>query len=160
MSQPVKIAYLEISPRMTGKTTRLCKLANDLAASGQSVIYVCLPQLAPRLCLDMPNVNVVADGQPVPETVDQESAIWVYDEFDWLKSTVVRSGGYYATTVARLRDLDNYAPDDVLMQLVEANGNRVERHLWQIDYRDFVSAHRATMAPDSFRMSMLGEFLS
>lgn len=160
MSQPVKIAYLEISPRMTGKTTRLCKLANDLSASGQSVIYVCLPQFAPALRVDMPNVTVLADGQPVPATVALARAIWFYDEFDWLKSTVVRPGGYYATTAARLRDLDNFAPDDVLMQLVKANGNRVERRLWRVEYRDFVSDHRATMEPDSFRMSMLGEFLS
>ncbi|CAH0322324.1 hypothetical protein SRABI130_05745 [Pseudomonas sp. Bi130] len=160
MSQPVKIAYLEISARMTGKTTRLCKLANDLSACGQSIIYVCLPQLAPGLRVDMPNVTVVADGQPVPETVDQASSIWFYDEFDWLKSTVVRPGGYYATSAARLRELDNYKPDDVLMQLVKANGNRVERHLWQFEHREFVQDHRAFMSDEHFRLCMLGEFLS
>lgn len=163
MSLSVKIAYLEISPRQTGKTTRLCKLANDLSAIGQPVIYVCLPQLASGLCIDMPNVTVLADGQPVPETVDQATAIWFYDEFDWLKSTVVRPGAYYATTAARLRDLCNHEPDDVLMRLVEANGNRVERHLWPlwpVDILDFVQEHRATMSDEQFRLSMLGEFLS
>ena len=53
MSQPVKIAYLEISPRMTGKTARLCKFANDLSAAGQTVIYVCPRGLAPGLRVEM-----------------------------------------------------------------------------------------------------------
>lgn len=65
MSLPVKIAYLEISPRQTGKTMRLCKFANDLSATGQVVIYVCPPGLAPGLRVEMPNVTVLADGERV-----------------------------------------------------------------------------------------------
>lgn len=156
----MKIAYLEISPRMTGKTTRLCKLANDLCATGQSVIYVCPPGLAPGLRIEMPNVTVVADGQPVPEAVDQKEAIWFYDEFDWLKSTAVRPGGYYATTAARLRELGAPDSDDVLMKLLKANGYRVERHLWPFEYREFVQDHRVCMSAKDFRLGMLGEFLS
>ena len=159
MSQPVKIAYLEVSPRQTGKTMRLCKMANQLSSEGETVIYVCVPALAPELVVRMPGVTVVPDGQQVPETVDQTEAIWIYDEFDWLKSTVVRPGGYYATTAARLRNLD--APyDDLLMRLVKANGCRVERHLWPFAYREFVQAHRLSMSDEEFRTSMLGEFLS
>ena len=163
MSQSVKIAYLEISPRMTGKTTRLSKLATDLSATGQSVIYVCPPSLVSGLRLDMPGVNVVADGQPVPASVDQSSAIWFYDEFDWLKSTVVRPGGYYATTAARLRNVETPEPGDVLMRLVVANGNRLERHLWPLwpaEHREFVQDHRAFMSDEQFRLNILGEFLS
>lgn len=163
MSDSVKIAYLEISPRQTGKTTRLCNRANDLSATGQSVIYVCLPPLAAGLRVTMPNVTVVADGQPVPETIDQANSIWFYDEFDWLQSTVVRPGGYYATTAARLRDLCKHEPDDVLTRLVQANGNHVERHLgplWPVDVLDFVQSHRAMLSDTQFRLSVLGEFLS
>ena len=137
MSQPVKIAYLEISPRQTGKSTRLCKRANDLCAAGRVVIYVCPRGMAPGLRLVMPNVTVLNDGQNVPETVDQTNAVWFYDEFDWLKSTVVRPGGYYATTAAHLRDLDAPKPEDVLMELLKANGYRVERHLWPTSLKQF-----------------------
>ena len=160
MNQPVKIAYLEISPRQTGKTTRLCKFANDLSAAGQVVIYVCPTGLARGLRIAMPNVTVLADGERVPETVDQASAIWFYDEFDLLKSTVVRPGGYYATTAARLRELDAPKSDDMLMKLLKANGYRVERHLWPFEYREFVHDHRACMSAKDFRLGMLGEFLS
>ena len=160
MSQPVKIAYLEISPRQTGKTMRLSKVANNLSAAGQTVIYVCPVGLAPGLRVEMPTVTVLADGQPVPETVDQTNAIWMYDEFDWLKSTVVRQGGYYATTAAHLRDLEAPEPDDMLMKLVKANGYRVEKHLWPFQYREFVREHRECMSEKAFRLSMLGEFLS
>ncbi|MEC4238258.1 hypothetical protein [Pseudomonas sp. DSV-1] len=145
---------------MTGKTARLCKFANDLSAAGQTVIYVCPRGLAPELRVEMPTVTVLADGQPVPETLDQTNAIWFYDEFDWLKSTVVRPGGYYATTAAHLRDLGATDPDDMLMKLVKANGYLVERHLWPHGDREFVRDHRACMSAKAFRLSILGEFLS
>lgn len=35
-----KIAYLEISPRQTGKTTRLIGFANQLKSEGRTVIFV------------------------------------------------------------------------------------------------------------------------
>lgn len=160
MSKPVKIAHLEISPRMTGKTTRLCALANDLSANGQTVIYVCIPHLALGLREHMPNVTVLADGQPVPDGIDVANAIWFYDEFDLLTSTVIRDGAYYATTAARLRQAGAPAPGDILMALVKANGNRHERHLLPAFLWEFIRDHRPIMSPDDFRLSMLGEFLS
>ncbi|MBK5413730.1 hypothetical protein [Pseudomonas sp. TH31] len=160
MSKPVKIAYLEISPRMTGKTTRLCALANDLSANGQTVIYVCIPNLAPGLRKNMPRVTVLEDGQPVPDGVDVAKAIWLYDEFDRLTSTVIREGAHYATTAARLRQAGAPAPGDILMALIKANGNRHERHLLPAFLWEFICDHRPTMSAEQFRMNMLGEFLS
>ncbi|NHN70584.1 hypothetical protein G7W60_22345 [Pseudomonas fluorescens] len=160
MSNPSKIAYLEISPRMTGKTSRLCALANDLATAGGTVIFVCLPQLAPGLRDVMPGVTVLADGQPVPDNVDVTDATWLYDDFDWLKSTQIRNGAYYATTAARTRQLGVPAPNDLLMELMEANGYRHVRHFLPAHLWKFVREHRVLMSAEDFRLGMLGEFLS
>lgn len=160
MNSLPKISYLEISPRMTGKTSRLCAFANDLATTGVTVIFVCAPQLAPGLRKVMPDVTVLADGQPVPDTVNETNATWIYDDFDWLKSTRIRDGGYYATTAARTRQAGVPSPGDVLMGLIEANGNRHERHFLPSCFGGFIREHRATMSAEDFRLGMLGEFLS
>lgn len=160
MTQPVKIAYLEISPRMTGKTTRLCKFANNIAATGKPVIYICQPPLVEGLRREMPGVTVLADGEPVPEGIDVTNAVWFYDEFDWLASTIIRDGGYYATTAKKLRNAGTPLYGDILMGLLKANGNRHERHYMPSFLWEFVCDNRAVMPPETFRMSMLGEFLS
>lgn len=161
MSTLTKIAYLEISPRMTGKTTRLCNMAIAAATNGKPVVFVCAPQLVLWLPVQMPGVTVIADGEPLPSHMHAERCTWFYDEFDQLKSVKFRPGGYYSTTAARLRVMGEDLPEnDFLMRLVRDYGNRHERHLWLFDYRDFVSSHRKTMSEDAFRLSMLGEFLS
>ncbi|QLG95757.1 hypothetical protein HZF02_29275 [Pseudomonas yamanorum] len=161
MTTCTEIAYLEISPRMTGKTTRLCNLAKAAAINGKPVVFVCAPQLVHWLPVQMPGVTVVADGSPLPSHMHADRCTWFYDEFDRLKSVKLRAGGYYSTTAARLRILGEDLPEnDILMRLIQAHGNRHERHLWTFDYRDFVGPHRQTMSPEDFRLNMLGEFLS
>lgn len=161
MSQAVRIAYLEISPRMTGKTTRLCNMAIAAAEHGKPVVFVCAPQLVQWLPVQMPGVTVIADGEPLPGHLHAERCTWFYDEFDRLKSVKFRPGGYYSTTAARLRVVGEDLPEkDFLMRLVRDYGNRHERHLWLFDYREFVGTHRQTMSEEAFRLSMLGEFLS
>lgn len=155
------IAYLEISPRLTGKTTRLCNLAKIAAVHGKPVAFVCASQLVQWLPVQMPGVTIVADGDPLPSHMDADRTTWFYDEFDRLKSVVFRPGGYYSTTAARLRTLGADLPEnDILIRLIQAYGNRHERHLWAFDYRDFLDPHRQSLSPDDFRLSMLGEFLS
>ncbi|CAI8979942.1 Zonular occludens toxin [Pseudomonas sp. IT-P100] len=156
----MKIAYLEISPRLTGKTQRLVSLANDLSTQAAPVVFVCIPGLVQRLQAAMPNVIVLADSQPLPPGVNAQKAVWFYDEFDWLKSTVIREGGYYATTAARLREAGSPIEGDILMGLLEANGQRHERHFMPAYQQEFVRDHRAMMSPRDFRLSMLGEFLA
>ena len=161
MSTSTRIAYLEISPRMTGKTTRLCNMAIDAAKHGKPVVFVCAPQLVLWLPVQMPGVTVIADGEPLPSHLHAEHCTWFYDEFDQLKSVKFRPDGYYSTTAARLRVVGEDLPEnDFLMRLVRAYGYRHERHLWFFDFRDFVSTHRQTMSEEAFRLSMLGEFLS
>ncbi|WP_395598120.1 hypothetical protein AB4P95_27875 [Pseudomonas sp. A1437] len=158
----MKIAYLEISGRQTGKTERLTGIARHLAAEGKSVVYViCNKYCAAdsRMCL--PGVTVIVDGDPLPFGIDPDAAIWIYDEFDFQKSVVVRDGAYYATTAEHLRVVGVIpASDDVLMQLLKANGYRHERHLLPDFLRELVHDHRAFMSPGEFRLSMLGEFQS
>ncbi|WP_409303285.1 hypothetical protein [Pseudomonas sp. KCJK8993] len=155
-----KVAYLEISGRLTGKTTRLVKFANELTAQGETVIFV-TPQ-AEYLRQSLPGVTVLSDHQATPDHVDQEQAIWIYDEFDWLKSTKVRDGGYYATTANRVRDLGIDTPEtDLLLQLIELNGGGYQRHLLTPGVID--KAHyeetRAACTDEQYRQLILGEFL-
>jgi hypothetical protein len=157
----MKIAYLEISPRLTGKTTRLCVLAQGVLAQGKTVIFVCVQSAVPYVTSLLPGAVILADGCPVPDDVSLTDAVWFYDEFDWLKTTVVREGAYYASTAARLRALDVDTPEsDLLLRLIQTYGNRHERHLWPFDVADSVRQHRPTMSPACFRMSMLGEYLA
>lgn len=159
MTSPVSIAYLEISGRLSGKTTRLCRLANALAAKGRPVIFVCPAGLVDKLPVEMPDVFIVGDGQEPPAAATKPDAIWFYDEFDGLKSTVVRPGGYYATTAEFLRVLGEPIGDhDVLMHLIKANGNRHERHFHPVEFPEFVQDHRAGLSPEQFRRMILGEF--
>ncbi|MFJ3413734.1 hypothetical protein [Pseudomonas protegens] len=155
-----KIAYLEISGRQTGKTTRLVKIANDLTAQGKTVIFVTLQ--AEDLLGHLPGVVVLSDRQAPPDDVDQEQAIWIYDEFDWLKSAKVRNGGYYATTASRVRDLRIDTPEtDLLLQLIKLNGGSYQRHLltpWLIDEAYYEEA-RAIYTAEQYRQMVLGEFL-
>ena len=161
MSQAVRIAYLEISPRMTGKTTRLCNMAIAATEQVQPVVFVCAPERVQWLPVQMPGVIVIADGEPLPAGLHAQLCTWFYDEFDRLKSVEFRPGGHYSTTAARLRVLGEDLPEnDLLMRLVSSYGNRHERNLWPFDYREFVQDHRACMSAKDFRLSMLGEFLS
>lgn len=155
------IAYLDISPRQTGKTARLIKLANQLSASEHAVVYVASKGLVNGLREQMPHVTVLADGARLPDSIDPLKAIWFYDEFDWLKSTQLRQGGYYATTAQRIRTLGVDNPDnDLLMRLLEANGFRFERHFWPFGLDDeWLATLRAEFTPEKFRVLFLGEFL-
>ena len=125
-----RIAYLEISPRQSGKTARLLKKAVSLSQQGHTVVYVS-PGLEQERQSALRRMGVIVrnDGEPLPEHLDEDRAVWFYDEFDWLKSTTVRMGGYYATTAKRLRNPAVDTPDnDVLMALLKANGYSHERH--------------------------------
>lgn len=155
-----KIAYLEISGRQTGKTTRLVKIANDLTAQGETVFFV-TPQ-AEDLRGRLQGVVVLSDRQAPPDNVDQERAIWIYDEFDWLKSAKIRNGGYYATTASRIRDLRVDTPEtDLLLQLIELNGGSYQRHLLTPGVIDEAYFNEASelYTHEQYRQMVLGEFL-
>jgi hypothetical protein len=156
----VKIAYLEISGRLTGKTARLVKFANELTAQGETVVFV--TSQAKDLRGRLPGVVVLSDRQAPPDEVDQEQAIWIYDEFDWLKSAKVRNGGYYATTASRVRDLGTDTPEtDLLLQLIELNDGSYQRHLLTPGVIDeaYYEEARVAYTAEQYRQLILGEFL-
>ena len=157
-----KIAYLEISPRQTGKTKRLIEFANQLKSDGRSVIFVTLLALCDSVRAQLPGITVLSDGEAPPPDVESSGAVWMYDEFDWLKSTKIRNGAYYATTAKRVRELGVDSPEnDLLLELIEINGNRFERHFWFFGLRpdSWLTEARLAYSAEDFRAFMLGEFL-
>lgn len=156
-----KIAYLDISPRQTGKTARLVTHANRLNASGQKVVFVTGAGVVDYLRIQMPGIVVLEDGQPLPICLNPDRLTWFYDEFDWLQSTQLREGGYYATTPRFLRKAGIHGPEnDLLLRLVQANGEYFERHYWPFDIGNSLREARACYSPDEFRLMYLGEFLA
>ncbi|WP_448680229.1 hypothetical protein [Pseudomonas nicosulfuronedens] len=157
-----RIAYLEISPRQSGKTARLIKKAATLSQQGHTVVYVtsCLDEER-KNALRRVGVIVHKDGEPLPEHLDEDRAVWFYDEFDWLKSITVRMGGYYATTAKRLRDpAVDTADDDILLALLKANGYSHERHYLPVLMHDILREGRHLYSAEEYRRLCLGEFLT
>lgn len=155
------IAYLEISPRQTGKTTRLIQFANELKDQGRTVIFV--SPMAKHVRRLMPGVIVLSDGESPPCNIDLLNAVWFYDEFDWLKSTKIRAVAYYATTAKKVRQLGVDTPEnDLLLRLIELNDLHFQRHFWFFGLKpdSWLTECRATYSPEEFRVFMLGEFLS
>jgi len=156
-----KPAYLEISPRQTGKTKRLVQFANELYGQGRTVIFV-TPLANCELGL-APGVIVLSDGKNPPPGTDIGRAVWFYDEFDWLKSTKIRAGAYYATTAKKVRQLGVDTPEnDLLLRLIELNNLHFQRHFWFFGLKpdSWLAECRATYTPEEFRAFILGEFLS
>jgi len=156
-----RIAYLEISPRQSGKTARLIKKAATLAQQGHTVVYVS-PGLDEERQTALRRIGVIVrkDGEPLPERLDEDRAVWFYDEFDWLKSTTVRMGGYYATTAKRLRVAGIDTPEtDLLLALLKANGYSHQRHYFPFLMDTALREARPEYSPEDFRLLHLGEFL-
>ncbi|MFU3873513.1 hypothetical protein ACM7HL_12705 [Pseudomonas aeruginosa] len=156
-----RISYLEISPRQSGKTARLIKKAATLSRQGHTVVYVS-PGLDEERQTALRRVGVIVrkDGETLPKHLDEDRAVWFYDEFDWLKCTTVRMGGYYATTAKRLRDPRVDSPEsDMLLALLKANGYSHERHFIPLAMRETLAEMRLLYRPEEFRLFCLGEFM-
>lgn len=154
----IKIAYLDISPRQTGKTTRLVKLAQEQLERGQEVCFVTQKGLKSYAKRALPGALVLADTEPFPVGLDSDEHTWFYDEFDWLRNVQVRQGGYYATTARFARKLgEGSAQDDILLQLIQAAGGRFERFYWPFEMEDGIREARAIYSPDEFRRLYLCE---
>nr|WP_127882322.1 hypothetical protein [Pseudomonas carnis] len=156
-----KIAYLEISPRQTGKTARMMGFANQLKSEGKTVIFV--TPAAESVRSQMPGVVVLTDNDAPPDEVGLSEAVWFYDEFDWLKSAKIRARAYYATTAKKVRKLGVDSPEnDLLLRLIELNNLHFQRHFWFFGLKpdSWLAECRATYTPEEFRAFILGEFLS
>ncbi|MDR6956609.1 hypothetical protein J2W43_000572 [Pseudomonas brassicacearum] len=157
---PPKIAYLEISPRQTGKTERLIQLAQPYLVAGRKVCFVTVKGLVEDLRRRLPGAVILEDGEDVLFGEDVENAVWFYDEFDWLNSTRIRADAFYATTPRFQRTAGiNTSENDLLLRLIEANNRYFCRYTWQIHMSDILEEARASHSPEEFRLLYLGEFL-
>jgi hypothetical protein len=146
------IAYLEISGRQTGKTTRLIVRARQLADAGTPVVFV-----TPLYEHLRPIKGVVFQRDGRENATVPEGAVWMFDEFDFTKRVTVREGAYYATTPARWRDLSVDSPQtDMLLRLIAENGGQYIRHLPRHDTAQL----RKEMPPIEYRLYIHGEFIA
>lgn len=151
------IRGLEISPRQTGKTTRMITKARELLSGGITVRFVCSKGMEAEFKHQLPGATVLADGESLPRGDDPGLGVWFYDEFEWLKSAVLRPNAYYATSPRFLRTLGQQPGDDLLLQLLEANGGRFERIYWAFDMTECLREARLAYTPEEFRRLYLGE---
>lgn len=115
----INIAYLEISDRMSGKTSRLHRMACALAVSGRPVKFVsCMHgSLSPLdgITLLAPNSPEVRDVRHV----GSDTATWFFDEFDWYRLPVpVVQGAYYSSTLNPNEERHSSS----VLKLIQANG--------------------------------------
>lgn len=155
----VKISYLDISPRQTGKTERLITRAKKHLDAGDKVVFVTLKGLVKDVTRRLPGATLLADTDKLPLIEDLSDAFWFYDEFEWLKSAQIRPNAYYATTPKFLRKLgEPVSPDDLLLSLVEANDGMFCRHYWSFEMDDIITQVRMSLTDEEFRLLYLGEF--
>lgn len=155
-----RIAYLEISPRQTGKTTRLIAFAQQKLSQGLPVRFVTFREMKKEVQAQLPGAIVLADGEPLPRGEPGEG-VWFYDEFDWLKYAELREGAYYSTTAQHLRKAGADHPvDDLLAALIEAANYTYQRCFWPFDMAELLNEARQLHGPEEFRRLYLGEFLA
>lgn len=149
---------LEISPRMTGKTTRLIAKAKEHLAKGDLVRVVCCSGHQDYFSKQIPGALVRSHRQRFPANLDPEEGVWFYDEFEWLPNAQHRANAYYYSSPRFTRKLGCEAGSDLLLQLLYANEGRFERHYWCADMSECLAEARLSHAPDEFRRLFLGEF--
>ncbi|PKA72410.1 hypothetical protein ATI02_5464 [Pseudomonas baetica] len=159
MSQTHRIAYLDISPRQTGKTERLIQHAKTHLEAGQRVCFVTLTGLVEDTRRRLPGAAILKDGEELPTDENPDDAVWFYDEFDWLDSIEIRPGAYYATTPKRLREAGLPVENDMLLRLIAAHGGHYRRYTWPFDMSHILKEARSSYSREDFRLLYLGEFL-
>lgn len=149
---------LEISPRMTGKTTRLIAKAKEHLAMGDPVRVVCCSGHQDYFSKQLPGALVRSDRQRFPAYLDPSNGVWFYDEFEWLSNAELRSNAYYYSSPRFFRRIGCDPSSDLLLQLLYANEGRFERHYWSWDMSECLQEARLSYTEDEFRRLFLGEF--
>ena len=132
--------YLEISPRQTGKTTRLIEMANHLDETREDVscILVTMNHHMKRyMCSHFkknPTILVITQAEVKKTMLGYRgrtvTPILFYDEFDFMEpeNVIVNTEFYYATTAKRMRDYIDIIEwkagikRDPMLSLLKANG--------------------------------------
>ncbi|MBZ6064702.1 hypothetical protein LA374_00520 [Aeromonas schubertii] len=135
--------HIEITGRMTGKTTRLIAAASKKRQEGKKVVIVLsTPLEKERLwafldiaskvngaCVtscDMLNLNrrkelPQAEREILEALIKDSDACWFFDEFDWYENQLdipIMPNGYYTTTPRPGFDLMNASGDRVINKLL------------------------------------------
>lgn len=135
--------YVEISPRQTGKTTRLIQAAIGHAKISSS-FHSCVVarnhdqynRIQDRLTAfdGFVEVGMRVHMKRKMESVgyDGRVARWFIDEFDFFDDHALEiiPMGYYSTTLSRPRTLQEWhEPADFLTRLVHANGGQYDTYI-------------------------------
>ncbi|WOX51030.1 hypothetical protein R2E40_14595 [Aeromonas sp. CD] len=136
--------HIEITGRMTGKTTRLIAAANKTRQEGKKVVIVLATPLdKQRLWVfldiaskvkgayvascDMLNIDSrkelpQAEQEILEALIKDSDACWFFDEFDWYENQLdipIMPNGYYTTTPRPGFDLMNDSGDRVINKLID-----------------------------------------
>ncbi|QNF16136.1 hypothetical protein FT669_01855 [Aeromonas jandaei] len=135
--------HIEITGRMTGKTTRLIAAANNKRKEGKKVVIVLSSPLdkehlwmfldisskvkgAYVTSCDLLNINrrnelPQAEREILEALIKDSDACWFFDEFDWYENQLdipIMPTGYYTTTPRPGFDLMKASGDRVLNKLL------------------------------------------
>ncbi|MFV2945252.1 hypothetical protein [Pseudomonas japonica] len=149
-------AYLEISPRQTGKTERLITLAQGRQDAGRNVCFT--TRQKEEIQRRLPGALVLGPKGRFPASLNPDDYDWFFDEFDWLKTAEFVDGGFYSTTPRFLRAVGADPAGDLLLELLQASGNVLTRNYWSFDMADVLREARGAYSESEFRRFYLGEF--
>lgn len=135
--------HIEITGRMTGKTTRLIAAANKKRQEGKKVVIVLSSPLdkehlgmfldiaskikgAYVTSCDLLNINrrnelPQAEREILEALIKDSDDCWFFDEFDWYENQLdipIMPNGYYTTTPRPGFDLMNASGDRVINKLI------------------------------------------
>ncbi|MFM4919459.1 hypothetical protein ACEUCL_17065 [Aeromonas dhakensis] len=135
--------HIEITGRMTGKTTRLIAAANKKRQEGKKIVIVLSTPLDKQhlwvfmdiaskvkgayvASCDMLNMNrrkelCQAEREALEALIKDRDACWLFDEFDWYENQLdipIMPNGYYTTTPRQGFDLMNTPGDRVINKLI------------------------------------------
>lgn len=135
--------HIEITGRMTGKTTRLIAAANKKRQEGKKIVIVLSTPLDKQhlwvfmdiaskvkgayvASCDMLNMNrrkelCQAEREALEALIKDRDACWFFDEFDWYENQLdipIMPNGYYTTTPRQGFDLMNTPGDRVINKLI------------------------------------------
>jgi thymidine kinase len=128
--------YLEISPRQTGKTTRLVQAATDwINKNLENHAIICTVNNSAKKHVQY-LINIYLINNHRIKVITQHESItylknlkWFYDEFDHFEKKnllIIDETGYYVTTPKFIRN--EIKSDDLLMNLLKTKNGEYERY--------------------------------
>lgn len=136
--------YLEISPRRTGKTTRLIEAMKSALKCGYAVYFMSpnyrmFKDMMQRFGMNTSYVTYIVDGAEFTEKTrgtDIRGQRLFFDEFEFIDNErlVFSESGYYVSSLKRTRTITDVIRHrmeerfDPFIQLMDMNGGRYESY--------------------------------